>query len=561
MTSVTQPAANPSIASGCFHEMPGWRWRTHWAAPLLIVLLSLALYVPGLNWGLPATASWSQDTIAGLRSLGAVDGRPAQWRGRYPPLHYFILFAAYQPVLEHWTRTGQHSIDPDTGKRRLEPPHAPKIGLLILIAHCITAIMAVGAALGVWAAARSLTGNDTAALLASLTFIVGADFTYFAHLGNVDVPSMCWFAWSVYFYVRAVRLGHWYDCALLGFLGSLAISTKDSVGGMYPGMAVVLLAAEVHRTRGTRPLLNALLSSLCRFRWLIGLSAFVLPYLLLNGVFTAPDAYLTRMKYWLEVTPDTLHLRQYHYPDQLRLLLATLWYAAGAVGWPMLGAMVACVLYGMRRYRWTTVVLLLPAVGYYLSVIAPLGFIYSRFLFPPLAMLCILTGLAGADFVRLRELSLRARLSVLSVILLASLAYAVAIDAEMLTDSRYAAERWFRDNVEPPSQVGAFAKAQYLPRLNDKGYATYGLQMARQSFDKPQPLYLILTSFDYEDFDEQQKTCMQDLLAGRLGYTLVATFKGHFLGMGSSWLSIAGWAAPTPGKISPTINVLKRAGS
>jgi hypothetical protein len=114
------------------------------------------------------------------------------------------------------------------------------------------------------------------------------------------------------------------------------------------------------------------------------------------------------------------------------------------------------------------------------------------------------------------------------------------------------------EHVERPTSVGAFSKPQYLPRLPELGYATYQVEMARESFDRPQPDYLVLSSYNYEDFDHAQQVCMRELLAGHLGYTPVVTFGGRYLGTGSCWLSIAGWATPTPGKISPTITVLRR---
>ncbi|MGB2985920.1 MAG: glycosyltransferase family 39 protein [Phycisphaerae bacterium] len=546
-----------SAANACADRTGSGRWHC-FVAPLVITMVGLILYLPGLTWGLPGTASWSQDTIAGLRTLGVVEGWPAQWKGRYPPLHYLILAAAYEPVQWHWQRTGQRVIDDDTGEVRLLPPHAPKIGLLILIARSITVVMAIAAGLGLWAATRRLTQDDTAALLAAMTLMLGAAFTYFAHLGNVDIPSMCWFAWSLYFYARALHSRKWHDCALLGLFGSLAFSTKDAIVGMYPGMAVVLLVNETNRFRKDAPLLRALFSALWQSKWLIGLAMFILPYLIFNGVFANLDPYLTRMKYWLGITPGTLHTRQYRYPDQLRLLLATFWYAAGAVGWPMLLAMVASVLYALRRYGRTALIVLIPVVGYYVVVVAQIGFVYSRFLFAPIAMTCILVGLAGAALVRRREWPMAVRFGIPCMILLPSLGYTVAINAEMLTDSRYAVETWFREHVTPPSQVGAFSKPQYLPRLSNLGYDTRGAVMAHESFDQSQPEYLILTSYNYVDFDADQRACMKDLLAGRLGYSPVVTFKGRYLSTGSSWLSLAGWGAPTPGKISPTITILRR---
>ena len=102
-------------------------------------------------------------------------------------------------------------------------------------------------------------------------------------------------------------------------------------------------------------------------------------------------------------------------------------------------------------------------------------------------------------------------------------------------------------------------KAQYLPRVLEMGYATYPVPMREESFGRPQPEYLILTSYNYEDFDGGQGACMRRLIRGDFGYKMVATFTGRHLGTGSSWLSLAGWAAPTPGKINPTIVILKRA--
>ena len=111
--------------------------------------------------------------------------------------------------------------------------------------------------------------------------------------------------------------------------------------------------------------------------------------------------------------------------------------------------------------------------------------------------------------------------------LLLSLGHAVAVDAEMITDSRYAAEAWFRKNVDPSSSIGAFSKPQYLPRLGELGFATYSVKMSHESFDNPQPDYLVLTSYNYDDFDARQRECMSDLLSGRLGYANRWTSLGH----------------------------------
>lgn len=534
-------------------------------APFLIVVLGLALYLPGLGWGLPGTGSWSQDTVAGMRTLGAVAGWPDEWKGRYAPWHYFVLNAAYQPMLLIWQQTGATTRRPVTGEIILEEPHAPKMGLLFLIARIVSVLMGIAAALGIRSATRILTGDDLAANLAGVVLMIGAAFTYFAHLGNVDVPSICWFAWSVYFYVRALRSRRWQDCAWLGLFGSLAVSTKDALAGVYPGMAVVLWIIEAHRRTQADATPRAIISALWQGRWLAGLAAFVLPYLFLNGVFADPEPYLDRMRYWLDGSGDSLHARQYRYPNQFLLFLATIHYAAGAVGWAMLAAMAGSIVYTLIKHTRTALIVLAPAVSYYLIVIVRIDFVYSRFLFAPLALVGVLVGLAGAALWRHRRWPEFVRYGVPVAVCALSLGYAIAIDVEMLTDSRYQAEKWFTNHVEPPSSVGAFAadrryplKPQYLPRVHELGYATYPVDMDLESFDRPQPDYLILTSYNYEDFDHTQSRCMRALIKGRLGYMPVATFAGRYLGTGACWLSLTGWGAPTPGKISPTIIILKR---
>ena len=152
------------------------------------------------------------------------------------------------------------------------------------------------------------------------------------------------------------------------------------------------------------------------------------------------------------------------------------------------------------------------------------------------------------------------------LVLLSSLAYATAVNAEMIGDSRYRAEVWFTDHVEPPASVGALtngadrpSSSQYLPRVHELGYATYPVVALPESFERPQPEYLILASYDHQDFGDSQKVCVEDLRAGKFGYTVVARFEKRLLGTGSSWLSSAGWGAPPPGKISPTITVFQSA--
>lgn len=535
--------------------------RKRWLAPVIVTSIVLLFYLPGLRWGLPGTVSWSQDTIAGVRTLGAVDEWPGKWSGRYPPLQYLILRVAYEPLLQHWDTNAPQDADPVSPHISLAQPHAPKIGLLHLVARIVTVIMAAFTGLGIWSAARAFGADDLASGLATVAFMTGAAFSYFAHLGNVDVPSVCWFAWSLYAFALLLRTGAMRYAVLLGLFGGLAICTKDAIGGMYNGMAVVLIVSETWKRMPQHPLGRSLVGSVLQVKWLVGIAVFVAPYLLLYGVFSDPQAYLARMDYWLNPAAETLHAKQLRYDGQIELLWASVRYAAGAVGWPMLVAMLMGCVYTMCKHRRLALSLLVPALGYYVIVICQINFVYSRFLFAPLVMMSILLGIMFSDLAHAVRWSRIYRFTPVCLVFLPTFGSAWVLDAEMIADSRYQAEAWFRENAPQSASVGAFSKAQYLPRLHEMGYATYPVEMVRTSFDRPQPEYLVLTEYNYEDYDDRQRACMQDLLGDELGYERVAYFERRFLGIGRSWLGFAGWGAPVPGKISPTLIVLQRSDS
>lgn len=530
-----------------------------------VILLCLLLFVPNLGWGLPGLVSWSQDSIAGVRTLGAVEHWPADWRGRYPPMQYLILSAAYRPWIAHWESTGERFRDPATGVWALAQPQAPKIATLLWIARIITACMGLAAAFGVYAVAWVVDDRPLVAALSAFCLVCGAAFTYFAHLDNVDVPSICWLAWSTCFYVRLLRDHRLLDAAALGLLAAFAVATKDSTAGVYPGMAAVVLVEAFRGFRSPIAVTRALGRTFLQPHWLLGMACFAVPCLYLNGAFHDFSDYVDRLRYWIAPPEDSLHARQIRYANPLALMLVTLREAGGAVGWPMATAMIFAIVHALRRRRQLAFALLTPAIAYWLVVILPIRFVYDRFLFPPLVLMGVLVAVWLVDLGRGdgRFASLRRMLPAL--ILLPSAGYAVAVNLEMQNDSRYAAEAWFTRNVPREASVGAFApedaprlRPQYLPRVHELGYATFPVVMAPEWLSRPQPEYLVLSSFDYEDYNARQHATMADLLAGRYGYGVVARFGPRFLGNGSHWLSLAGWGGPPPGKISPALIVLQR---
>ncbi|MHC5111261.1 MAG: ArnT family glycosyltransferase [Planctomycetota bacterium] len=550
---------------------------------LAVIVIGLALYLPGINWGLPGQTSWSQDSIAGMRSIGAVINADEGWSGRYSPLHYYLLFAVYQPVLNGWQEAGEVIVDHDAGRVAFAANERPgsltfvqaqaeQLATLHRAARIVAVVMAIMTLLGIFFATRAIIPDALAAFLSTLPLMLSAAFVYFAHLGNVDVPAMCWFAWSMFFFVRAAKTGSWLDAGSLGLIGSLAICTKDSLAGVYPGMALAILylhwrrAAYEQTSETGAPTETPFLSALVRPQWWLGIVLFVVPYLLINDVFGEASTYPDRMRYWLSDSADTLHAKQYRYRTLGALLLATVIYAVGALGWPMFLAMAASLVQAWRKHRTLFLAAVLPSLSYFLIVIVRIEFVYSRFLFPVIALIGMPAGVFLAAIWRRSRLS---RILLSLFLLVPTIAYAASIPYDMMLDSRYRAERWFREHVEPPSSIGAFMrvedarlKPQYLPRLVEMGYATYPVLMSEASFSKPQPEYLVLSSYDYADYSRQELTAMKKLLSGDFGYEEVAFFtanRGPEL-VADTILQLSRFKDQSlrPGKISPTLHILRR---
>lgn len=534
-----------------------------------LILLGLALYLPAVNWGLPALDSWSQDTIAGRRTLGAVEGWPGHWEGRYPPLHYLILRATYEPILRHWQATGQWRVDAETGRPIIAEPHPPKFGLLLLVGNLVSVVMGIGACIGVWCATLALSKSGQreennhpnaerlAALFASLFTMLNADFAYFSRLGNVDVPCTCWIAWSLYFYAKALRTGSVLYCAALGLFGSLALSTKDSAAGLYPGMAISLLVFEFQRRAMGAAIWIAAWRTILQWKWLLGIGLFLAPYFLLNNVHANPGAYLERMRYWLSPGPTSLHAMQLRYDSSLDLAIASVIFAASAVGWHVVIAAAIAIVYTALKRTPIAIAWVLPCLSYYALIIERLDFVYARFLFPMMFCLAIPLGWSAARLTLHSKWPRWSRAALPIFLLVPSLGMCLNVALAMLHDTRYDAENWFRSHVPLSASIGATSKAQYLPRFVEMGYPTYRVEMTADQLRRPSTDYIVLSSHDYLDYSSAQRECMDALTSGQLAYEVVATFEPDpRIGL-DSWLSFASRDAPQIGKISPTIIVMR----
>ena len=83
-----------------------------------------------------------------------------------------------------------------------------------------------------------------------------------------------------------------------------------------------------------------------------------------------------------------------------------------------------------------------------------------------------------------------AKAAALGLVFAYGLLYSASVDALMVSDARYEAERWIKQNISEEAVIGRACPLEYAPRLN--GYNSLSLQLSLDDFRKRQPDYVIL---------------------------------------------------------------------
>lgn len=462
-----------------------------------ILALSLALNLVGNGWGLPNDRSWSNDdpTPKVPLRIGRI------WccgDNKYPYLQPLITRAVYAPSLAWWRARGELAAPcDDLGDADCFPRPYEQLGWLMRLSRLLAAAMGAGAVAAVYAIALRLYADRRAALFAALAAAVIHELVLFSHWGNVDVPYLFWFAWSIAAFLAIVDRGRVRDYAAFGLLSAAALATKESIVGAYVGVGVAILVVHGRRALAARasdedvderggagadgPLnaspaaSTAALARLARAavdRRLIVLAACLFGlYGIVNNVLFNWTGFRAHVGYWLAGTGiDPWNDRFTGHAALLATFAARLRDAVGA-GW-LAAAGVAVVWAAWRDRR--TLWVLLPAASYYLFTIAPIRYAYTRFTLPVALLLAVPLGrLAAATFTA--DTTARRRWASLPRALLAlafahALLYSVHADVMLLTDGRFAAERWLSESVPLTARVVAVGSPSYLPRLDWLGY-------------------------------------------------------------------------------------------
>ena len=277
------------------------------------------------------------------------------------------------------------------------------------------------------------------------------------------MPYTFWFAVSLLGYVRALTRNAVRDYVLFAAGAAAAVCTKDQAYGLYLLPILYLIA---HRVRSVAAgASGSPVVALLRDPALpAAAAAGVLGFAVLQAL---PFNWSGLQQHFAYITDAGGAYRMIDSASpsgQAFLFRRTFDHLVWSMSWPgLLIGLAGIVLLLVRGQAATALALLLPALSYYVTFIAVVGYSYDRFMMPVCLVLSMFAGAAldamwppGAP---------RWRTATVAAVLVYMALRTTSINVMMAADGRYFVERWIRGHVPPEARIGVVEHQVVLPRL------------------------------------------------------------------------------------------------
>lgn len=494
---------------------------------LVLGLLALVLFSLGVDWGLPAgtgpsaATTWAPDELAPVGSFGelynALIVRTEPYGPQYPLFHYFVASAFCAPYLLALLIGGGLASPAPVFPFGLADP-ATSLPILTILARIPSLAMAAATVTLASFTARTLWRDRGAALVAGGAILVTVPLTYYARTSNVDAPALFWTGAGLAVFAIILRTGLTSRRAVwLGVFAALAVATKDASYATFAAIApVVVWRGRRSGRTGTRAIM-----------W--GLGAAILVYAFGSGLVLNPARYADHVRFILGGTELPAGVDSPFYGSVGDSWIARLGLARGAVrlladslGWPLLALSMLGLGLCLVRDR-AACWLMLPALGLFVGVILPAGFVQIRFLLPVAYGLALMSGFAVAA-ARDRGSARRLALVAAGAAIMFGGVGGVDLTRQMRNDSRVRAAVWLSRNLTPGDTLGYYGAALKLPRTPP---STVSRPMAGQLVVEPgtsiverPPFVIVVPQQDFEPAHEWTlpPERFAALLSGASGY-------------------------------------------
>ena len=339
----------------------------------VVVAAASLLILYGVFWGMPNHWDTAADSVVPVgrlmrktRDLAGVTAK------RYPPLHLMLVRGAL---------AGADVLS------RAEPFRSnPKFRdtLYIMAGRLLSAAMGVGLVVCVFLLTRRLFGR-VEAFFAAAVLALSPVTQYYAKNANLDVPYVFWLALTLLFLERLFASGRSVWLVWAGLGATAAVCAKDQAYGF-----VVLLPVPVLLSLRSR---RGSWGAVFRIRNLwVAAGVSLVAFALVHNILFAPEAFREHLRViagpasesWRETAPNLL--------GQARLLVETVLQTFSASTPPAFAACVVGIVLAcrLRKGRW----ILWGPLGYWLTFLTVIGYVYPRFTLPILLALSPFGGLA-----------------------------------------------------------------------------------------------------------------------------------------------------------------------
>jgi hypothetical protein len=412
------------------------------------VLLAVLFALVGITWGLPGSDTWAEDAMSprtcGLFGI-AETYAPGHFHA-YPPLHVALLTLTSLPwELRTILRVG---FDRAALEQALIAPRV--MTPIELCARLVAVAMLAGI---VWNTVRLFErlGGRRVGIVAGLVVATNSALIYYAHTGALEVPYLFWSSWALV-EIDRVLAGESREPQVM-IAVTCAVLTKDQAAGLFLLTLPACLAVRPALLRSKRT-------------WL-SLGGALVAYALVAGAVTNPSGFAKRIALLLgpmasDWTP---------YPKTLAGYGAMARDAIAAVplqaSWPIAIAAAVGVVVVLRERRGLdrarAVMPLVAAASYKLVFLLGARRTEDRFLLP-LAILSFPYAAFALEAWLARARSAVLPYAAFAVALAPALLAVASVDATLLADPRYAAER-FLASLPAGTRVEVYGGSHFIPRI------------------------------------------------------------------------------------------------
>ena len=528
----------------------------------IVILVALFFNILGFGWGMDGQVPWAADGIEGIITVREMPKLFDKWTYKYPRLQFLIDGLCYKPWIKHWENSPVAS--QNNGQQRGQIFTLERLNTLAMISRINILLMSLLIIIFIYLIARFYYADSIAAFFASLSLAVCFIFVYYSHTSCVDIPSMLWITMGVYFLIRSVYLNKMPCHIFMGLFFAFACCTKDAMLFYAFPFAVIYLPMRIYLLhREGMPLKNCLFSTINR-NTLLAVIVFLFTFALLQNILISPKAYWDRMGVWI----GGRGVKDFNqgFKGQGHLLVDTLKMFYWSMGWPLVVLVVISLFYTTPKHRFfNLLVIVFPLVFFYVFVSMQIKMSLIRYYLPVMGLLFLPLGAGIAQVFSMgKKRFSRIIFIIVSVGLIISGAYCLALDLELINDSRNQTAKWFRANVRTNTPVLSLMKRPYGPKLLKYGYPVIEnwkvppLQNLLQNKNRL-PDYLILPLSWHIISTKEAKEFRRALLDDKGGYSKITQFGGGgFLNPRKNTLSVACWPLEPSLSISPTVLVMKK---